>query len=331
MQLSDRFNRLNRRFNRRLNRSIARFRPIASLAPLAALSTIAALAAPTVAQTWTRAYDGSREPDGILNGISGMAVLDDASDHATETFELLVARDNKDNESDRFEVLRWEAGAIVEMALAWNSDLPTPIDLEGLTVTPDGESFLAIESDGDFYHVTVDRAAMTVTPVAIGHVPPLPEGSNLESIELFEFGGQTLVAWAHRGQDDDPGVLYWGAIDLETLEILPLGSQEISVLAPVGNVRHISDLAITRSGQTFISSTTDNGNDGPFESIVYEVGSFGIGLDSGTFGFEPYPSFIAIGSGAGYKIEAIVRDPLRAHPAMLLGTDDENLGSAIGR
>lgn len=282
------------------NRSIARCR---RALPLATLSTLVTLAAPSFAQTWTSAYDGRSEPDGIFNGISGMAVLDAASNANTDTFELLVAHDNKDGTSARFRMLRWEAGALTDEALTWNSKLPKPFDLEGLTAVPGEDSFLAIESDGDFYHVVVDRAALTVTPVATGQVPNLPEGSNLESIELFESGIGTLLVWAHRGKDADPGVLYWGTFDPDSLNVQPLGSQEISVPAPIGNVRHISDIAITSGGQTFVSAATDNGDDGPFESIVYEIGSFGFTRDYNEYGFSPYSTFVEIGSGAGYKIE----------------------------
>ncbi|NJN61727.1 MAG: hypothetical protein HC795_09550 [Coleofasciculaceae cyanobacterium RL_1_1] len=297
---------------------------------LATLSAIVSLAAPSLAQTWAPAYDGRSEPDGLLYGISGMAVLDDASDYLSNRIDLLVVHDNKSDDSGRFSLVSWRDGTIALEPVTWASDLPLPIDLEGLSSIPGDDRFIALESDGEFYRVAFDRAAMAVTVSDRGVVPPLPEGSNLESIALTRLADQTLIVWAHRGQDDDPAILYWGTIELETLAITPIGSQPITVPAPVGNVRHISDLTVTATGQVFISSTTDNGNDGPFESIAYEIGLFGFDDDNRPT-FTPYPNFIGLGQGDGYKVEAIVRDPLRANPAVLLGTDDENFGSAIGR
>lgn len=297
---------------------------------LATLSAIVSLAAPSIAQTWAPAYDGHSQPDGLFYGISGMAVLDDASDYLSNRIELLVVHDNKSDDTGRFSLVRWQDGTIAMEPVAWASDLPLPVDLEGLSPIPGDDRFIALESDGEFYRVAFDRATMAVTVSDRGVVPPLPEGSNLESIALVDLAGQTLIVWAHRGQDDDPAILYWGTIDLDSLAITPIGSQPLTVPAPVGNVRHISDLTVTSTGQVFISSATDNGNDGPFESIAYEIGLFGFD-DNDLPTFTPYPNFIELGHGDGYKVEAIVRDPLRANPAVLLGTDDENFGSAIGR
>lgn len=294
------------------------------------LSTLVIFANPSLAQTWTAVYDGRSEPDGILRGISGMVVLEEASDHLTDRFELLVVHDTKQENSERFSVVRWDNGSIGLEPVTWASDLPLPVDLEGLSPIPGDDQFIALESDGEFYRLAFDRAAMAVMVSDRGVLPDLPAGSNLESIALAEFDGQTLIAWAHRGQDEDPGVLYWGTIDLETLTITPIGSQPITVPAPVGNVRHISDVTITSSGQVFIAAATDNGDTGPFESIAYEIGLFSRD-DNDVLTFVPYRKFIELGRGNGYKIEAIVRDPLRANPAILMGTDDENLGSAIGR
>ena len=307
-----------------------RFDRLQSWVRFATLSTFITLAAPSFAQTWAEVYDGRSEPDGILHGISGMVVLDDASDYLADRFELLVVHDNKQDDSGRFSVVRWDGGAIATEPVAWASDLPLPLDLEGLSPIPGEDRLIALESDGEFYRVAFDRAAMAVTVSDRGVVPALPEGSNLESIALAEVEGQTLIVWAHRGEADDPGVLYWGTIDLDSLAITPIGSQPITVPAPIGNVRHISDLTVTSTGQVFIASATDNGNDGPFESIAYEIGFFGLD-DTEMLAFTSYPEFIELGRGDGYKVEAIVRDPLRANPAILLGTDDENFGSAIGR
>lgn len=315
------------RSSRQPNRPLDRLQ---SWIRLATLSAIVSLAAPSVAQTWTPAYDGRSEPDGLSNGVSGMAVLDDASDYLSNRIELLVVHDNKSDDTGRFSLVRWEDGTIATEPVAWASDLPLPIDLEGLSAIPGDDRLIAIESDGEFYRVAFDRAAMAVTVSDRSAVPPLPEGSNLESIALADLAGQMLIVWAHRGQDDDPAILYWGTINLDSLAITPIGSQPVTVPAPVGNVRHISDLTVTATGQVFISSATDNGNDGPFESIAYEIGLFGID-DNDMPTFTPYSNFIELGHGDGYKIEAIVRDPLRANPAVLLGTDDENFGSAIGR
>ena len=96
----------------------------------------------------------------------------------------------------------------------------------------------------------------------------------------------------------------------------------------MGNVRHISDLKVDRSGQLWITAATDPGDDGPFDSAVYEAGKFLI--QGETIAFQENTELLPLSRFPGHKIEAIelIGETQRE---TILGTDDENSGSSVMR
>ncbi|MFE9611909.1 hypothetical protein [Streptomyces sp. NPDC006012] len=99
---------------------------------------------------------------------------------------------------------------------------------------------------------------------------------------------------------------------------------------PRQNVRHVSDLAVSPTGRIAITSASDAGDDGPFDSAVYDAGTLRQGplLLSGAaplLTVRPQPDELA--RFEGHKVEALAC-PTTARTGVL-GTDDENLGGAI--
>jgi len=298
-----------------------------------ALGGVALSSSGAIAQTWHPVYDGSQQPNGILFGVSGMAAIEGLSDATQDQVELLIDHDNKNEDSGRFAIVQWQGHHANYIPLNWASDLPLPIDLEALTAIPGGDNlFVAMASNGDLYKIHLDYAGRNIHVLGTGKLPPLPDGSNLEGLALTRSHDQLIALWGHRGLDAEPGQLYWGAFDPETLTVTEeLGSIAITVPHAQGNLRHISDITVTPAQQIIISSAIDGGNDGPFASIVYEIGTIGSDPDTQAPTVSLYENFISLASSDRYKIEAITLDPLRVSPALILGTDDENLGSMIGR
>jgi len=274
---------------------------------------------PVQAQLW-RPVRGN-----ILFGISGMALLDQQEDVTS----FLIVHDNKGVGEGRLAMIRLteEKQAPEYVPINW-STLPLPVDLEALTAVP-GQSqptFMALTSSGVVYHFRLSNNHQNVLVLNVFNLPNLPEGTNLEGFALQHIEDKLLAVWAHRGNKEEPGILYWGVLDLKTNEITPQGSAPLTVPFPGSNVRHISDLKIDSAGIVYISSASDNGNNGPFQSAVYVAG--GLSLQDNRIVFHQNQALVPIYRLNYHKVEAIELVPGKAG-GIMLGTDDENMGSSV--
>jgi len=279
---------------------------------------VAPFAQPVQAQPW-RPVRGS-----ILFGISGMVLLEQQEGSTS----FLIVHDNKGVGEGRLAMIKVIGEQAPEyLPINW-SHQPLPIDLEALTAVP-GQSpptFMALTSSGTVYHFRLNGNLQNVSVLNVFNLPNLPEGTNLEGFALQQIHDKLLVVWAHRGKDEEPGVLYWGLLDLETNEITPQGSARLTVPFPVGNVRHISDIKVDSAGIVYITSASDNGNDGPFQSAVYVAG--GLSLQDNRIVFRQNQALVPIYRLNYHKVEAIELVPGTAG-GIILGTDDENMGSSV--
>jgi hypothetical protein len=140
--------------------------------------------------------------------------------------------------------------------------------------------------------------------------------------------GSALVAvWGQRGAGVEAGRLFWGRFELEPLAVRDVAQAEIKVPYPMEsnpNTRHISDLEVAPDGEVWISATNDPGDDGPFESALYSVGTLAVHDANITFtraeSLTPLRKF-------SRKVEAI---ELSADGRqVIVGTDDERDGGAV--
>ncbi len=280
--------------------------------------TIASFAKPVQAQPW-RPVRGS-----ILFGISGMVFLEQQEDSTS----FLIVHDNKRVGEGRLAMIKvTDKQAPEYLPINW-SNQPLPIDLEALTAVP-GQSeptFMALTSSGTVYHFRLSGNHQDVSILNVFNLPNLPEGTNLEGFALQQIEDKLFAVWAHRGNNEEPGVLYWGVLDLETNEITPQGSAGLTVPFPGSNVRHISDLKVDSAGIVYITSASDNGNDGPFQSAVYVAG--GLSLQDNLIVFRQNQALVPIYRLNYHKVEAIELVPGTAG-GIILGTDDENMGSSV--
>lgn len=257
---------------------------------------------------------------GILFGISGMVLLDQQNDSRS----FLVVHDNKGKNPGRLAIATVTGKESPQyFPVDWPANVELPSDLEALTTVPTTSDFIVLASAGRAYHIRLDAVKKTVSVLKVFDLPNVPRGSNFESFALQNIDGKLLAVWAHRGEGIDPAVIYWGVLDLATYQIVQQGSAILKVPFPTGNVRHVSDLKIDSAGVVFITSATDNGDDGPFDSAVYVAGSFSI---NGNFQFRQ--SLTPIFHLPYHKIEAIELVPGKTG-GLALGTDDENMGASI--
>jgi len=162
---------------------------------------------------------------GILFGISGIALVDREGDQCN----FLIAHDNKGGpDQSRLAWITTKANDTpTYRALGWPSGGDLPLDLEALTAVPGRPfEFVTMTSTGEAYHVSLNAEKQVTVLRRFG----IPLGKreadrqlNFESFGLQSLDGQLVAVWAHRGKAAEPGILYWGTMDLDTYRITQKG------------------------------------------------------------------------------------------------------------
>ncbi|GAA4524876.1 hypothetical protein [Amycolatopsis samaneae] len=276
---------------------------------------VAVLAVPAPAAT---AADGWESiGDGMTSGAGGVAVLSQGPD----SVEALVVRDNKKPGENRAARVRMTGGAVTGVdPIEWSGE--TPVDLEAVAAVPGrpGE-YVALASAGKGFHLRLDGPRARV--LATFPLPAGKPGANYEGFALKSGAGGLLAVWADRGQDGRPATLSAAGFDLATRSFGKPAFVDFRAPYPTTDVRHTSDVAITGDDRILVSSASDPGDDGPFDSAVYAVGKLGAG---GTIELAAPP--VRIGTFPGHKIEALTcLSPVCDR--VLYGTDDEARGGRV--
>ncbi|MEV5593316.1 hypothetical protein [Streptomyces sp. NPDC052496] len=262
--------------------------------------------------------------DGITSGVSGLAVVPGARAGRTD---LLVARDNKEPGENRLATVRLRPGDRPQVRpLAWEGS-EIPVDLEGLDAVPGrpGE-FVALASDGTGYHLRLNAARTAARTLGTFTVPGASEDDNYEGFALTYRAHRLVAVWADRGEGSRPGTLHAARLDLARHTFSAPVTAAFRAPYPAEHVRHISDLTIGADGALKVSSASDNGDDGPFDSALYDAGT--VSVDGrGTVRLSVRKTPKSLGRYPGHKIEALACLPHSRHG--VLGTDDENAGGAL--
>ncbi len=257
-------------------------------------------------------------------GISGMALLN----HNNGTYSFLAVHDNKRKNEVRLAVVSINKKMNIQYyPLLWPDNVEQPVDLEAITALPEtnNSQFLILASEGKVYHIKIN-ADKSVSVIKIFYLPTLFKGDNFEGIALYKIGGRLLAVWAHRGDNIQPAIIYWGILNLNTREFYQMGSANFTAPWPKFNMRHIADLKIDPNGFLFVTSTSDSGDNGPFQSAVYVAGIFDIYNNEIIFRQNRNP--VKIYQTNNHKIEGIEL-LTGGFNYMIFGSDDDNLGSSI--
>lgn len=283
------------------------------------LSAFLLISQPTSAKDWQPVRGG------ILYGISGIALVEQQND----TLDFLIVHDNKQKNQGRLAIITIQAKQQPKyFPLDWPSNIALPIDLEAITTIPgkNNTEFITLTSFGKAYHLQLDSDQKTIAVIKEFNLPAVPQGNNFEGFSLQNIDNQLVAMWGHRGAGEQPGIIYWGVFDLAKYEITLAGSSDLQVPFPINNVRHISDIKIDPTGVVYITSASDVGNDGPFQSVVYIAGS--LGLNGNKILWRQNAELAPLHRSYYRKIEGIELVP-GAEGGVILGTDDENLGSSL--
>ncbi|WP_299410749.1 hypothetical protein [Acaryochloris sp. IP29b_bin.148] len=269
---------------------------------------------------------------GKRKGVSGLAFVNQQGG----TCQFLAVHDNKgDLDQPRLALLTVPPhGTIQYQPLTWPADQPLPVDLEALTVVPRTQhtEYMAVTSLGQIYHVRLDSPTHTLTVLRSLQIPPHSKLINIEGFALQQMEDQLMAVWAHRGEEEDPAMLFWGSVDLTTDKIAVQGSRSWRVPWPLNQVRHVSDLQIAPDGTLYITAASDPGDQGPFQSAMYVLGRFPFlpSLSRRAAPSEgPDPSTLVPLYRFGFnKVEALALIPGQ-NGGIVWASDDEKFGSAL--
>lgn len=261
---------------------------------------------------------------GIPFGISGIALLGQQSN----ALDLLIVHDNKQQNQGRLATISIKGKNTPEyFPLNWQSNIALPIDLEALTSVPGiSNSFIALTSSGKAYHLKFKPANKTISVIKEFNLSDIPPESNFEAFALQSLDNKLIAVWAHRGEGEQSATIYWGTLDLAKYQITTVGSANFKVPFPSGKVRHISDLKIDSAGIVYVTSASDAGDDGPFQSAIYVAGY--MGWHSNKLIWRQSQQLLPLYRSDYHKIEGMELVP-GAAGGLIVGTDDENFGSYV--
>ncbi|HEV7629192.1 MAG TPA: hypothetical protein VGO89_22090 [Streptomyces sp.] len=309
-----------------------------------ALAAVGAGAAIAVTATALPAYAGAGDGwqsagKGKTSGISGIAVAGTGS--AADDVDAIIVRDNKKSGENRIASVNYREGKDPEVdPLDWKGDA-LPSDLESLDNVPGEQGgYLAVDSSGTAYHLRVaDGAAEVVSAFTL---PAVESGDEIENLTLgtppssaapsdgvSAQEGKLVAVWGDRGEDDRPGTLHAALLSFDSAGEGHFGevqSADVRAPFPTEHVRHASDTKLTKSGALLVSSASNRGDDGPFDSAVYNAGHVSLS-NSGAVDLSVVKDPEILKKFEKHKIEALACLP--DSDKAVLGTDDENDGGSL--
>ncbi|MET9672263.1 hypothetical protein ABZY68_04080 [Streptomyces sp. NPDC006482] len=232
--------------------------------------------------------------------------------------------DNKRSGQQRLSRITHTEGSAVVSPITWDGS--EPLDLEAVEAIPGipGE-YLALTGRGILFRLKV--AGSTATVVDYTPLPAIGEGDDFESFALVAQNGKLAALWADRGAGERPATLYAAPLTFAAWGQPLFGAvtqRTYRAAYPTDSgTRHISDIAVTDTGRLVVSSASDAGDDGPFDSAVTAAGRVTISA-TGRVRVALAASPTLLGAFPQYKIEAV--ECLPGSADALLGTDDENVG-----
>lgn len=251
-------------------------------------------------------------------GISGIAVVNEKN--------FLVVHDNKKADEPRLGLVMWESNGTPSLKpITWCNKTNLPIDLEAITSVPNHDlNYLVLESKGKVTRIKLENNNQCKT-LAQFDLPNATAKSNMEALALHCFSQQCVLVWAERGDDKQAAKLSWAKFDADKNNVAAQKTFEFFSNYPNVNRRSISDIAIDDKGLVWVASTSDTGDDGPFQSALYKLGIFS--EVNSEIDWQPTNSvsIVADYGSENIKIEGITF----TKDGLIMGTDDENKGSKV--
>jgi len=218
--------------------------------------------------------------------------------------------------------------------IEWPSPGGHSSDLEAVAAIPGTPLFIAAESGQDsgkhkrlfllkFEHRKLRMVSQVDWPVDV---------KNVEGMTITKIGSNLFFFFAERADGKTTTKIRWADLKLEPLKFGSFSETKVSRPEPTGsNSRAIADIAFDSAGDIYISSTYDEGDNGPFNSFVWRIGQIAPAADDQpkvTINEQPE----LIEKFPGTKVEGVAIHALPSGKLeMLLGSDNENKGGQLIR
>ena len=279
----------------------------------------------------TKLFQSHQPEDRFEQGPVLDASLPDLSGFARLGRNFVAVTDAKPgSDKPRLGQVDSDTGAFKALNSDWGDHRPAR-DLEAITPLS-GQSGEALAVEGStfgelknrLFHLKVDEQGSSVKQAFT-----LPEFSQeIEGmVELPLDKERHLVVLGGRGGDKgEGGKLYWGVLDRDkgTFEFNEQGLRGVGVQAPnLGpGQRDISDLQLRPDGSLWASACVDEGDEGPFKSSIYQLGTLKPDAEN------PFEASSSLKSTTipGTKIEGFAQ----LGKGWLTGADNESLGGQVG-
>jgi hypothetical protein len=220
-------------------------------------------------------------------------------------------------------------------------------DLESICKVPGKENeFLMAESGnwqgklGRIFHISLDADNLKATVLGSVKLPFLHrndfglKGDQYEAMLCLPYlGNKALVVLGERGGSkvNPRGVIRWGILDFTnySLEMTESGLKGIEIEAPgtwmnSEEKRDISDFHLDDDGGIWAVGSEDQGDSGPFYSVVYKVGQlYPTEISLPIVFSEKKKPFKEVN---GFKIEALSGPAKGINSTHSFGTEDEIYG-----
>ncbi len=229
----------------------------------------------------------------------------------------IVVHDNKRKDQPRVSFIN-KNNEIKQMTWPKNK---LPFDLEGVVRLPGFKNqFIMMESSGICYRVFIEPIHYSLAIINVFKLPNIKHYMNLEGLSIFDVDSKYKIIYGDRGSMTRKSVLLIAMYDPSIDFISDIESYTINLPEPKHHKRNIADLTIDDRNILWTSATSDPGDNGPFETMLYEIGEFNL-----TGKFTPYNIDKPLFSFSGQKVEAMVFK----EPHIILMTDNESLGSTF--
>lgn len=241
-----------------------------------------------------------------------------------------------------------DAGLTVEdIAIEGLASKDQPNDVESICSIRDGlDEYLVVESGyvggkfGRILRIKIYEEGERWKAHLLGSFHPIrpndswkelttPSAEQIEGIGcVVDQSNRLWILLGKRGGKGDPGSLIWGEVKdfnspgprfflagEQSLDDNPLGDRAIAEI-------YLEPLR-SEGWRVWTAATVDEGNQGPFQSMIYSPGRFYIDpLKGAMFSLNRHPDSWVI---EGLKVEGIAAPPTRIPiSAMAVGTDDED-------
>ncbi len=218
-------------------------------------------------------------------------------------------------------------------------------DLESVCSIPNKPNeYLMAESGnwkgekGRIFHVKVDTARLSATIIGSCLIPQLylndmeTVGDQYEAMICLPYDDtRRIVVLGERGGSyvNRHGVIRWGLYDLEnhTFVMSEEGVNGIEVDVPGNWVdanlkRDVTDFHIDKDGYIWAAASEDQGDSGPFYSVIYKLGK--LNPKDKEKPFVIFNEIVVWKDVAGFKIEALSGSCSDIKSNLSFGTEDEN-------